>query len=296
MRQKPNFDAILGQNIPDVKNSEFQSWLIIQKKISERQAYNYNKYAGKLCRANAVYENISKMDVNRVVEYIRTSKYSRCHQIHLITVFELFLQYRGVKDEHGVPYKFAKPRPNKKAIKYLTKEQMEAFIRSTRDYQEFAMVMTFLTTGVRLSELTALNVGDVDLDNAKILVEHGKGDKSREVPLSDQTVQAIREYFVHYNIPSKAEHPLFTSSRGNRISNHTVQKIIGRIGTDSGMKFRITPHILRHSFASHCIANGCDIYSLKELLGHSDIKVTEVYLHLDNSAKRQAYNRGVPRF
>jgi site-specific recombinase XerD len=151
------------------------------------------------------------------------------------------------------------------------------------------LVILLLTTGMRRSEAVAITLDDVDLENGQLLV-HGKGSKERTVPLTEEAVEATRHYLKHRR--KTTCHRLFVSQTGEAIQGRVVNQMLDRVLEKAGLVGRgITPHTLRHTFATHLIRNGTDIRTVQELLGHSDIQTTARYLHSDTRTKQTAVGK-----
>jgi integrase/recombinase XerC len=151
------------------------------------------------------------------------------------------------------------------------------------------LVILLLTTGMRRSEAVDIALDDVDLENGQLLV-HGKGSKERTVPLTEEAVEATRHYLKHRK--KTTCHPLFVSQTGEAIQGRVVNQMLDRVLEKAGLVGRgITPHTLRHTFATHLIRNGTDIRTVQELLGHSDIQTTARYLHSDTRTKQTAVGK-----
>ncbi|MDW5562648.1 MAG: tyrosine-type recombinase/integrase [Methanomassiliicoccus sp.] len=292
MIEKEEIARIMAQDTRFQEFEDFRLWLLGVKVQGVKQAYNNAMNLKALFRKNAVY-TINQTEVNRLLAKVRTSGYSSSHQRHLLQALELFIEFKGIQGIQPIK----KPRQTRKMPSYLPIEEMKKLIDGCRTYRQLAIVTLFMKTGLRLAELCNLNIGDIDTDNRVIRVRSGKGDRDREVDMDDQLVQILNTYRVKYNIINvKPDHPLFLSERKQRISRHAVEEEIKKVGQQAGFAVKIKPHVLRHSFATHCTQNGTDIISLRDLLGHADISTTEIYLHCNNPARKQAYNRGVPRF
>lgn len=147
-----------------------------------------------------------------------------------------------------------------------------------------AMVVTMLYSGLRVAELCGLDRADVDFDAATIDVRHGKGDKQRLLPLHPIPAAAIRRYLVTRD----DEHAALFLSRRGRISTSQVRRLVHAIVGETDITKRITPHKLRHSFATTLLDRGADLRVVQELLGHASIKTTEVYTHVTQERKRRA--------
>jgi site-specific recombinase XerD len=152
----------------------------------------------------------------------------------------------------------------------------------------------FLDTGVRLSELIGLNLEDVDLRSGTVRIRSGKGDKERHVYMGRALLRAMRKWIEVRGFHDGGT-PFFLTKDGNRLELRNVERIIERITKRAKMdSIRITPHILRHTFATHYIQNGGDPFSLQRILGHSDIKTTMIYVNLAGVGIQEAHAKASP--
>ncbi len=172
----------------------------------------------------------------------------------------------------------------------LTAEQAGALLEAAHTPWHRAMIALLLFAGLRRSEITAITLGDLDLENAQLLVR-GKGAKQRVVPLTPLVVEAVREYLPCR--PQTESQHLFVSRVGGhpihpRVAGRMLQHVLQRTGLGEE---HITPHRLRHTFATHLIRNGVDVRTVQELLGHADLQTTARYLHSDTRTKQAAVGR-----
>jgi len=160
-----------------------------------------------------------------------------------------------------------------------------------------AMLEVLYGCGLRVSELTGLKLSDISLEDAYIRVL-GKRNKERVVPLGHYAIVAVREYLncarPHYAGKKTSEY-LFLSYRGRALSRMGVWKILRQCVQLAGLKRRVTPHTLRHSFATHLLEGGADLRAVQEMLGHADISTTQIYVHLDWQYLREVYRTFHPR-
>jgi len=171
----------------------------------------------------------------------------------------------------------------------LSQEEAPQLVAAAERPWTKCLVILLLTTGTRRSEAVAITLEDIDLDNGQLLV-HGKGSKERTVPLTQEATEAIRHYLKHRKKTNCQR--LFVSQTGESIQGRIVNRILNRVVVKAGLKGRgITPHTLRHTFATHLIRNGTDIRTVQELLGHSDIQTTARYLHSDTRTKQLAVDK-----
>jgi len=176
-----------------------------------------------------------------------------------------------------------RPRIKNQELKYLKHSQVIRLLRSIEDRRNRLIVRLIYATGVRVSELCAINVEDIDFEEQTIRVK-GKGDKIRTVFVDEETLKDIDEF-----IGNKIEGPLFVGQQGNHISPRTVQHIFKENAPDG-----ITPHKIRHSYASELYRRSKNLRVVQENLGHSSIKTTEIYLHTDLEERKRVYQQYFP--
>jgi len=160
-----------------------------------------------------------------------------------------------------------------------------------------AMLELLYASGMRVSELVSLNVDDIDVDGGYVRC-FGKGRKERMIPIYPQAAQSVKEYIekVHDGIARNPdEKALFLNLRGDRLTRQGFWQILKGYAKSAGLEVEITPHTLRHSFATHMLNGGADLRSVQELLGHANISTTQVYTHLTSEHVRRTYERAHPR-
>jgi len=151
--------------------------------------------------------------------------------------------------------------------------------------------------GLRASEATALELSELDLE-AGILRAHGKGSKERIVPIGSKAIETVQAYLTRSRprlVGLRDEHCVFVNLRGGALSRQGLYKIVQRHARSAGLAERMSPHTLRHTFATHLLAGGCDLRSLQEMLGHADIGTTQIYTHLSADRLRDMYFDAHPR-
>ncbi|MEC4750281.1 tyrosine recombinase XerC [Methylomicrobium sp. Wu6] len=192
------------------------------------------------------------------------------------------------------------PKQPRKLPKTLDVDQitglLEAGAHSDLECRDLAMFELFYSSGLRLSELVALNLTDVDLDDQSLLVKSGKGGKDRVLPIGGKAISAIRNWLpIRNNTADIEEIALFTSAKGFRLGARSVQLRLERWRVAKGIAEHIHPHMLRHSFASHLLESSRDLRAVQELLGHSNIGTTQIYTHLDFQHLAEIYDQTHPR-
>jgi integrase/recombinase XerD len=160
-----------------------------------------------------------------------------------------------------------------------------------------ALLEVMYACGLRASEAVGLDVSDVDLDEG-VVRARGKGSKERIVPIGSQAVAAVRGYLRSGRpklVRRAAEPRLFVNFRGGELSRQGLYKIVRRHAKSAGLDGRMSPHTLRHTFATHLLSGGCDLRSVQEMLGHADVATTQMYTHLSGERIRDVYFRAHPR-
>ncbi len=160
-----------------------------------------------------------------------------------------------------------------------------------------AMLELLYASGMRVSELISLNLGDVDTKEGSVRC-FGKGHKERLIPIYEQAALAVEEYVKETRpqlLHNSGERALFLNRRGKRLTRQGFWQILKGYAKSAGLETGVTPHTLRHSFATHMLSGGADLRSVQELLGHANISTTEVYTHLTSEHIRRAYERSHPR-
>ena len=179
----------------------------------------------------------------------------------------------------------------------LLNTQADHSISGLRDH---AMLELFYSSGLRLSELAGLNVTDFDFDQTLVKLR-GKGKKERIVPVGKPALQAIKDYIKKTaEVRKKYEHnifknPLFLNARGERITARSIARIVDEITVKSGIGRKISPHALRHTFATHLLNAGADLRSIQELLGHESLSTTQKYTAVNINRMMEVYDKAHPR-
>jgi integrase/recombinase XerC len=189
----------------------------------------------------------------------------------------------------------AVPLPKKQARlpKFLTETEIEALLEQTpssaKDWQlrDRALLELLYSSGLRRSEVSALNVGDVDL-LAGVVRVFGKGSKERMVPVGSAAARCLRDYLASRGRPESGE-PLFTNGRGGRLTHDGVAFVFRRWVRASSLLKSVSPHVFRHTFATHLLNKGCDLRAVQEMLGHANLATTQVYTHLSLEKLKQVY-------
>ena len=191
------------------------------------------------------------------------------------------------------------PQGSAKLPRFLTEDEMERLlsapnIETAEGLRDRAMLELMYATGMRVSEAVSLKLSDLDLDGG-IIVCHGKGSKERRVPIGKSATAWLNRYIAARSRSGRAGNPrLFLSSAGAALTRQFAWSTVKRYALSAGLA-NISPHTLRHSFATHLLQRGADSRSVQALLGHSDISTTQIYTHITDRHMREAYDRFHPR-
>jgi integrase/recombinase XerD len=204
--------------------------------------------------------------------------------------------------EHDPTADLRGPPKTRRLPKVLSREQVTKLLAQPRGTEPLALrdralLETMYACGLRVSEAIALKVGDVDLDEG-MLRARGKGSKERVVPVGRRAVEAIERYCGRARpmlVGLRVEEHLLVNHRGGALTRQGLYKIIQSHARAAGLAQRMTPHTLRHTFATHLLAGGCDLRSLQEMLGHADLATTQIYTHLSADRLKDAYFGAHPR-
>lgn len=176
--------------------------------------------------------------------------------------------------------------------------EQPAKLSTSEAKRDRAMLELLYASGMRISELVALNMGDVNLEGDYFVRCFGKGRKERILPLYEQVIKTIKEYINEERpklLRSKKDNALFLNARGERLTRQGFWQKLKEYAKSAGLDEKISPHTLRHSFATHMLNGGADLRSVQELLGHANISTTQVYTHLTTEQVRKSYDKSHPR-
>jgi integrase/recombinase XerD len=239
-------------------------------------------------------------DLNQFQEFARERT---ARKVAALKSFFSFLLVSGVIHEDPTE-SLGSPRVGRTLPKCLSEAEVkrlldEAAKAGTSESQRDATILELLyATGLRVSELVSLNVQDLDLQEAYVRC-WGKGSRERIAYLYPKALAELKEYLARARVAlvgtRKDEPALFVNHRGERLTRQWVWNILKTYSKRAGVDERITPHTLRHSFATHLLQNGASLRHVQELLGHSSISTTQVYTHLTDSHLRQEYEKSHPR-
>lgn len=272
----------------------------IEKNYSQHTILNYKLDLGDF-RKFLGETGIEKVDYLTLRKYLAVLKEknltNRTVNRHLSSLrsFFKFLTREGLLKTNPI-LSLSSPKQEKHLPQFLTEDEVTKLIESAlpkdeRGLRDRAVLETFYSTGIRISELVGLNNEDVDFIGgiAKVM---GKGKKERIVPIGERAIAAIRDYLEKRK---KQQNALFLNKSGKRITTRGVRNIVEKYLRIAGIKQGVSPHTLRHSFATHLLNRGADLRSVQELLGHANLSTTQIYTHLTTDRLKTVYDKAHPR-
>ena len=246
----------------------------------------------------ACVNNEPKMVVRSYMAHLAKSdlkKSSIARKLSTLKTFYNFLVKTGhidVSPADAVPF----PKVERKIPDFLTVDDLFYLLDSMSsttllEKRNIAIFETFYSTGIRVSEMAGLNFGDIDFDHRMIRVK-GKGEKERLVPVGERALNAILQY--RHRLEKRLD-PLFLNYRLGRLTDGSMRRILSKIVSECSLKMHVSPHMLRHSFATHMLDAGADLRGIQEVLGHANLSTTQVYTHVTIDKLMEVYDKSHPR-
>ncbi|MBI4716492.1 MAG: tyrosine recombinase XerC [Planctomycetes bacterium] len=243
--------------------------------------------------------------IKTFLSFLGTQNYSKstiARKLATLRSFYKFCLRRNCVKTHPLAT-IKTPKQEKRLPKFLELDDITKLLATPDDgsmlgARDRAMLEVLFSTGVRVSELVDLNFSDVDFAGQVIRVR-GKGKKQRTTPIGATAIAAIQRYLEHRRCDPRAprfnQEALFVNKHGQRLSTRSVRRKLDKYLAQCGLDPSISPHTLRHSFATHMLANGADLRSVQELLGHQSLSTTQIYTHLTTPRLKAAYDEAHPR-
>jgi len=255
--------------------------------LSGRTVEFYGFFLGRL---ESSFDQPQSADLRAVRSFVASlGDWATSTRRGLVRTLKLFYQFCDRRELAD-----ALQMPRKKCLlpTTLEREQVQRLLRAVQEWpRDWALVLLLLDTGLRVSEACALEVTDLDLRGGWLVVRNGKGGKWRQVPMGSSLIRALSTYLA-----GRQTGPVFLQERHGTETLHPegVRKLLKRAGRRAGLACRVYPHLLRHTCATMFLTNGGDAFTLQRILGHSDARVTELYLSLSKGGVRERFMRCSP--
>lgn len=286
--------------------NDFCDYLKIDKRYSDLTVESYRTeikdflsfFEEKRIKIN----DITNDDIKEYLAYLKkkeTSERTLAHNVSVLRTFYKFLLTLKLIEKN--PTEFLElPKLRKKLPTVLSKEEVEKLLdmdlTDCYSYRNKAMLELLYSTGLRVSELVNLELNNIDLDNC-VIKTIGKGNKERIIPISDYALYYVKKYLLEYRgsmLKHGVNNYVFINNHGNVMTRQGFFKIIKKIAIEKDIKTPLSPHTLRHSFATHLLDYGADLRSIQEMLGHSNLSTTQIYTHVSSEHLKDNYNSAHP--
>ncbi len=290
---------------------DFIHFLVVEKGLSKNTIVSYkrdlNSYIHYLKNVEELkdFNGVQRPQIVHFLKFLKdTGKSSKTLARHIASIraFHHFLLREKAVD-HDPTVHIESPQHERSLPKVLSMEEVETLLDSPKltdpfGYRDKAMLEMMYATGIRVSELIGLKLSDVHLTMGFVRCM-GKGSKERIIPIGKTASDAIEEYLDkgRPKLASKKhkDDSLFLNHHGKGLSRQGFWKILKRLTSEAGIEKELTPHTLRHSFATHLLENGADLRAVQEMLGHADISTTQIYTHVTKTRLKDVYTKFHPR-
>ena len=285
----------------------FLSFLKDDKKLSENTLQSYRRdieqYEKYVSENKINYLKATQETIIDYMDYLREENKKESTISRSLASIRSFYQYliRTKKIKKDPTSKIESPKINKRVPNILTSKEVELLLDQPKDVdlkgtRDKAMLEFAYATGMRVTEMISLNIDDVKLDEGYVVCK-GRN-KSRNIPLGSMSLKALKEYMEDsrpYLIRDEEEPALFVNISGTRLTRQGFWKIVKYYKEQAHIEKDITPHVLRHSFATHLLQNGAELKAIQTMLGHSDISSTQVYMQFQDESLKNIYKKAHPR-
>lgn len=282
----------------------FEKYLEAEKNFSNHTLRAYLKdildFAIFLQNKQKNFIGANKHDIREFLETLNTKSISKttiARKFSTLRTFYKFLIINGIETKNPLEAMSA-PKKDKKVPLFLTENEMQSLFNiKDINLQDKAMIELLYSCGLRIEELMNLNINNIDFIYNTIIIK-GKGNKERIVPVGNKCLNAVMEYLNQRRaskLPYDMQSPLFLNKHLNRLDQRTARRILHKHLIKAGLTKKVSPHTLRHTFATHILDRGCDLRSVQEMLGHKNLSTTQIYTHVTIESLKKIYQKTHPR-
>lgn len=286
---------------------QFFKFLEVDKKVSNNTLQSYRRdlqqFEQYLDENELKYSKVTEDQLKDYLNYLSDQNKKPSTISRTIASIRAFYQYevKNKKNIQNPTENIQSPKVEKRMPCILTSDEVELLLEQPKDVdlkgtRDKAMLEFAYATGMRVTEIISLNTEDVDLEKAVVVCKNGS--KQRIIPLGKMSLNALKEYMENSRnilVKTDKEDALFVNLNGRRLTRQGFWKIIKYYQEQANITKDITPHTLRHSFATHLLQNGADLKAIQTMLGHSDISSTQVYMQFQNGGLNDVYKKAHPR-
>lgn len=286
----------------------FIEYLKYEKNYSDYTCTNYKKdlceYNSFLMENNLNYKKIKYDDTVKYLKFLNNKNNSKTSISRKLSALRSFYKYLVLNKEidNNIFLLVSSPKKEKRIPKYINYNDLEKIFdypnTNTKNGQREKVILEILYgAGVRVSELVNIKLKDIDINNKTILI-FGKGSKERIVNFGDPAKESIKKYLNEGRnllLNGISSEYLIVGNKTKSLTTRRIEQIINTIIEKTSIKLNITPHMFRHSFATHLLDQGCDLLVVQELLGHASLSSTEIYTYVSNERLREVYRKCHPR-
>lgn len=268
---------------------------LISERRSPRTIKEYSFLYGNFLRfIKKEPEACTRQDIEKFKFHLATEKsYSKASQYLSIQAVKCAMKFMEIP----VPSNLTPPRRSRKVPNFLSAREAVEIMQASKDsLSNETIISLLLHTGMRVSELCNLKTEDINFDECSIVIRGGKGDKERIILVPEEIVEKMKIYYADVVARGRTSKFFFVSRKGGHFDTSTIERIVKRSAQKAGIQRKVTPHTLRHTFATNILRNGGDIRFIQKLLGHSNISTTEIYTHIDNEAMREMFKKHGPKY
>ena len=272
--------------------AEYIEFLEVEKGLSENTLNSYRQDLDDFLQSFSTLDEITRIDVSNYIRRLREERYAPSSVTRKIASLRGFFKWAcaGEIIKQNPTLTLEQPKLPKHLPKVISIDEIETILQSDINLQEKVIVELLYGCGLRVSELTELKAADVDIKSSMLRC-YGKGSKERIVPLGKKAKHALSEYLkereflvLKFNLTTKF---LLINQKGKKYTRQEVYMFIHELGKK--INKNISPHTLRHSYATHLLENGADLRVVQELLGHSDVATTQLYTHISKKRLKEVY-------
>jgi site-specific recombinase XerD len=266
----------------------------------EKDLTQFHRFYLSQWKVEPFVDEIETHHLRAFLRYLSEEKHYKTNSIiRVIATFRSFFRFLEREEyiEKNPSNRLQAPKKPESIPKYLTKEEIEKLLSALsldkdKGKRDYAIIQTLRYTGLRVSELTNLKIEDVNFEEATITVWHGKGDKYRIIPLHPELAPILHDYLENVRPPSEDPYFFITKKTETRITTGYIRVILHKAADEAGITKKVTPHVLRHSFATSLYKDhGVDLLRIGKLLGHASPRATSIYTHTTPEHLREALEK-----